>query len=133
MLTASRKFIESIISLPITTYSPVAKLTSFCTILAITAHQDWDIESFDFNGACFNGELDANKETFMQAPLGYDDDWHTIKCLIKLLYALKQAGRCLYDTLVHALKASDSTPVSPIRGVFVACVGDEILVLLVHG
>ena len=40
-----------------TTYLPVAKLTSFCTILVIAVHQDWDIESFDFNGAYLNGEL----------------------------------------------------------------------------
>ena len=33
------------------TYSPVAKLTSFRTILAIAARYNWDIESFDFNGA----------------------------------------------------------------------------------
>jgi hypothetical protein len=33
------------------TYSPVAKLTGFCTILAIAARHDWEIKSFDFNGA----------------------------------------------------------------------------------
>jgi hypothetical protein len=33
-----------------TTYSPVAKLMSFRTILAIAVCYDWDIESFDFNG-----------------------------------------------------------------------------------
>ncbi len=31
------------------TYSPVAKLTSFRTILAMAACHDWKIESFDFN------------------------------------------------------------------------------------
>ena len=88
---------------------------SFPDVLAITADQNWDIENFNINSAYFNGELDANKETYMQAPLGYDNDRHTVKCLINLLYALTQAGRRLYDMLVYALKASDSTPVSPIQ------------------
>ena len=76
-----------------TTYSPVAKLTSFRTILAIAACQDWDIESFDFNGMYLNGKLDANEEIYMQALLGYDNNQHTVKCLRKSLYSLKQAGR----------------------------------------
>jgi len=44
------------------TFSPVAKLASFRTILAIAVCYNWDIESFDFNGAYLNGELDNNEE-----------------------------------------------------------------------
>jgi hypothetical protein len=57
-----------------TTFSPVAKLSSFCTILAITVHHDWEIESFDFNAAYLNGELDDDKEIYMHPPPGYDSD-----------------------------------------------------------
>ena len=32
------------------------------------------MESFDFNSAYLNGELDANEEIYMQAPPGYDND-----------------------------------------------------------
>ena len=39
------------------TYSPVANLTSFRTILALAAREDWDIDCFDFDGAYLNGEL----------------------------------------------------------------------------
>jgi hypothetical protein len=63
------------------TYSPVAKLTSFCTILAIAARHDWEIESFDFNG-----ELDANEQIFMQAPPGYESNPRIVKRLLKSLY-----------------------------------------------
>ena len=34
-----------------TTFSPVSKLSSFRTLLAIAAHPNWDIQSFDTNGA----------------------------------------------------------------------------------
>ena len=75
------------------TYSPIAKLTSFRTILAIAAHYNWDIESFNFNGMYLNGELDANEEIYMQAPPRYKSDACTVKHLRKSLYSLKQAGR----------------------------------------
>ena len=87
--------------------SPIVKLTtsSFCTTLAIATRQKLEIESFDFNVAYLNGELDANKEIYMQAPLGYDNDPHTVKRLRNLPYGLKQASRHWYDTLVRALKS----------------------------
>ena len=115
-----------------TTYSPVAKLTSFRAILAIAARHDWDIESFDFNGAYLNGELDPNEEIYMQSPPGYESDARAVKHLKKSLYGLKQAGRRWYDTLVRALtdlgfKISVADP-----GVFLARVGQELLVLAVH-
>ena len=31
------------------TYSPIAKLASFCLILAIAAHHGWEVHAFDFN------------------------------------------------------------------------------------
>ena len=52
------------------TFSPVAKLTSIRTLLAIAARNDWEIESFDFDGAYLNGELNADEVIYMQAPLG---------------------------------------------------------------
>jgi hypothetical protein len=98
-----------------TTYSPVAKLTSFRTILAIAARHDWEIKSFDFIGAYSNGELDANEELYMQAPPGYDSDLRVVKRLLKLLYGSKQAGRRWYNRLVPS-RASDSQLALLIRG-----------------
>ena len=114
------------------TYSPVAKLTSFRAILAIAARYDWNIESFDFNGAYLNGELDANEEIYMQAPPGYESDARTVKYLRKSLYGLKQAGRRWYDTLVRTLtNLGFSTSVAD-PGVFHVRVGEHMLVLAVH-
>jgi hypothetical protein len=47
------------------TYSPVARLASFCIILAYAAHYDGEVESFDFNGTYLSGTLDNNKEIYM--------------------------------------------------------------------
>ena len=64
-----------------TTFLPITKLTSFRIILAAAARFDWDIESFDFNGAYLNGELDNNKEIYMYSPPGYNGDRQTVKRL----------------------------------------------------
>ena len=64
-----------------TTFSPIAKLTSFRIILTATTCFDWDIESFDFNGAYLNGELDNNEEIYMYSPPGYNGDRQTVKRL----------------------------------------------------
>jgi hypothetical protein len=115
-----------------TTYSPVAKLTSFRTLLAIAARYDWDIESFDFNGAYLNGELEDNEEIYMQSPPGYDSDAHTVKYLRKSLYGLKQAGRRWYDTLARALTDLGFVISSADPGVFYTRVDEHLLVLAVH-
>jgi Reverse transcriptase (RNA-dependent DNA polymerase) len=82
------------------TYSPVARMASFRTIIAIAAEKDWEIDSFDFNGAYLNGELDPDEEIYMEFPPGYKP-WgkNTILRLQKTLYSLKQAGQRWYDSL----------------------------------
>jgi hypothetical protein len=56
------------------TYSPVTHLTSFRLILAIAAHNNWEVEAFDFNSAYLNGELDMDEEIYMQEPPGYETE-----------------------------------------------------------
>jgi len=47
--------------------SPVATLPSFQAVLALAARYDWEIESFDFNRAFLNGELEPDEEIYTQA------------------------------------------------------------------
>lgn len=114
------------------TFSPVAKLSSIRLILAIAARFDWEIESFDFNGAYLNGELDDNEEIYMYPPPGYDNDGTTVKRLRKSLYGLKQAGRKWYDTLSRALANLGFCVSQADPGVFLARIDEDILILAVH-
>jgi len=85
-------------------FSPVVKLASFRTVLALAARFDWEIKLFDFNGAYLNGELDEDEEIYMQAPPGYENQGeHFVKRLKKSLYGLKQAGQKWYDALSRVL------------------------------
>ena len=54
------------------TYAPVARLTSLRLILVIAAHQNWDIDIFDFHSAFLNSKLDDDKIIFMELPPGFD-------------------------------------------------------------
>jgi len=116
------------------TYLPVAKLSSIHLILALAARHDWEVESFDFNGAYLNGELSDEEEIFMQEPPGYEtkEGGPSIKWLLKLLYGLKQAGQKWYKVLCCTLtdlvfRVSNADP-----GIFHACIGEHALILAVH-
>jgi Reverse transcriptase (RNA-dependent DNA polymerase) len=85
------------------TFSPVAKLSSFRAVLAIAARNDWEVNTFDFNGAYLNGELDEGEEIYMQEPPGYEEGDGNVKRLQKSLYGLKQAGRKWCDALSRTM------------------------------
>ena len=83
------------------TWAPVEKLTSIQFLLATATQNGWPIDMFNFHSAFLNGELDSNKEVFMEQPQGYeesDKNWYVCK-LFKSLYGLKQAGRKWYNPL----------------------------------
>jgi Reverse transcriptase (RNA-dependent DNA polymerase) len=68
-------------------------MVSFHTIIAIAAEKDWEINSFNFNGAYLNRKLDPDEEIYMEFPPGYKPQGkNMILQLWKTLYSLKQAG-----------------------------------------
>ena len=74
------------------TFSLVARLASFCTVLTLAVCHDWEIDMFNFIGAYLNGMLDKDEEIYMQPPSGYKGQGENVLWLKKLLYGLKQAG-----------------------------------------
>jgi transposase InsO family protein len=115
------------------TYSPVAKMASVRSTLAMAARFDWDIESFDFNGAYLNGTLDDDEELYMHEPPGYESQGEPkVKRLHKSLYGLKQAGRKWYDTLTRALTDLGFCASSADPGVFLAKPEGQLLILAIH-
>jgi Reverse transcriptase (RNA-dependent DNA polymerase) len=115
------------------TYSPVMRLGSFCLILAIAACNNWEVKVFDFNSAYLNGELNVDEEIYMQEPLGYETvTGDEVKKLLKALYGLKQASCKWYDALYGALTDLGFHVARVDPGVFIAQIGDSVLLLAVH-
>jgi Reverse transcriptase (RNA-dependent DNA polymerase) len=115
------------------TFTPVAKLTSIQTILTIAARNNWPIDMFDFNSAFLNGQLDEDKEVFMEQLPGYkesDPQKYCIK-LYKSLYGLKQAGQKWYEIVYRTLAELGFKKCKADQAVFYIHAGKDILVLAI--
>ena len=73
------------------TFSPVVRLESIRTLLALVVTEDWEMQQMDVNGAYLNGTI--KEQIYMKQPEGFNDGTGRVCHLIKSLYGLKQAGR----------------------------------------
>ena len=117
------------------TYAPVARLSSLCTILAIAARNDWNIEVFDFHSAFLNGKLDKGEDIYMDLPPGYKTNGKYNRPVAKLLIALyesKQGALKWYLELCQMLRTLKLTRTESDWGVFYLHTGRDILPLASH-
>ena len=76
-------------------YTPVAKLASIHTVLALAACLNLKLHQIDIKGVYLNGELNDEETIYMHQPPGYTDPAlpRHICRLRKMLYGLKQSNR----------------------------------------
>ena len=88
------------------TYSPVARLTTIRTLIAVAASYGLIIHQMDVKTAFLNGELD--EEIYMDQPEGFIADGQENKVcrLIKSLYGLKQAPKQWHEKFDNTLTAA---------------------------
>nr|GFA76800.1 ATP phosphoribosyltransferase 1, chloroplastic [Tanacetum cinerariifolium] len=90
----------------IDTYSPVTRITSIRTILAIAALRNLEVHQMDVKTAFLNGDLE--KQIYMNQPEGFIAPGLEGKVyrLVKSLYGLKQAPKQWHQKFDHAMLES---------------------------
>ena len=58
------------------TYAPVARLSSFCLLLAIAAQNEWTVNTFDFDSAYLNSKLGEEENIYLEQPVRYETKDH---------------------------------------------------------
>ena len=85
------------------TYSPVSRITSIRTLIAIASLNNMEIHQMDVKTAFLNGELD--EEIYMEQPEGFLVQGQENKAckLVKSLYGLKQAPKQWHEKFDHTM------------------------------
>ena len=84
------------------TYSPVAKITSICLVLAYAAHYDLEIMSFDVKTTFLHAKLSTTIYC-KQIPGFPEADPQTVLHLLVALYGLHQSSYEFYMLLLHLM------------------------------
>ncbi|XP_068504175.1 uncharacterized mitochondrial protein AtMg00810-like [Phaseolus vulgaris] len=113
------------------TYSPVARLTTIRTILAVASTMNWHLEQLDVNNAFLHGDLE--EEVYMELPPGIaSKKAHQVCRLMKSIYGLKQASKRWYDKLTSFLHSINFTHSKADNSLFVRNIEDSFIALLVY-
>ena len=81
------------------TFSPIARYSTVCLLLAVSATMDYELHHFDVETAFLNGVLD--EDIYMRVPQGVEVDSGMVLKLNKAIYGTKQASR-IWNANLHA-------------------------------
>lgn len=114
-------------------FSPVARIDTIRTIIAIAAQRGWKVSQFDVKSAFLNGEL--QEEVYVEQPHGFEIEGleNKVYKLGKALYGLKQAPRAWYGKidkyfLDNRFQRSESEPTLYVKSKDT----DEILIVCLY-
>ena len=113
------------------TFSPVAKMTTVRTILAITASQSWRLHQMDVKNAFLHGDI--QEEIYMKLPSGMTTSSPHDVCKLRLsLYGLKQAHRAWFEKFRSTLLSFSFIQSQYDSSLFLHTSTSGIVILLVY-
>ncbi|GKA04775.1 RmlC-like cupins superfamily protein [Tanacetum coccineum] len=114
------------------TFTPVAKMVTVRTLLAISTINNWFVHQLDINNSFLHGDL--NEEVYMIVPSGYKRPLppNTVCRLKKSLYGLKQANRQWFIKLTTLLLSIGFTQSHAKTSLFTYYKGTDTLILLIY-
>ncbi|KAJ4746686.1 Retroelement pol polyprotein-like [Rhynchospora pubera] len=113
------------------TFSPVAKMGTIRTVLAVAIAKGWELHQMDVHNAFLHGEL--HEEVYMRLPPGFTSSLSGKVCrLKKSLYGLRQAPRMWFSKLTTALQKYGFTQSRADYSLFVCAKGTTFLTVLVY-
>jgi hypothetical protein len=113
------------------TFSPVAKITTVRTLLALASIHSWHLHQMDVNNVFLHGDL--QEEVYMDVPQGVTCSKPNQVCkLIKSLYGLRQASRKWYERLTSLLIDQGYSQSSSDYSLFILRNGSDFTALLVY-
>ncbi|CAL1353265.1 unnamed protein product [Linum trigynum] len=112
------------------TFSPVVKVNTVKTLLAVASVKNWFLHQMDISNAFLNGDLE--EEVYIKIPLGMKAIPGKCCKLRKSLYGLKQASRQWYAKLTEALTNFGFTQSYSDYSLFTKQTPEGILVMLVY-
>ncbi|KAM3302948.1 putative mitochondrial protein like [Capsicum chacoense] len=99
------------------TFSPVAKMTTVRTMIAVASVRQWKIFQMDVKNAFLNGDL--HEEVYMTPPPGIDHQPGEVCRFRKALYGLKQAPRAWFEKFSTVITSLGFVPSNHDSALFV--------------
>ncbi|KAJ0433139.1 putative RNA-directed DNA polymerase [Helianthus annuus] len=101
------------------TFTPVAKMTTVRTLIAVASVRQWKICQMDVKNAFLNGDL--HEEVYMTPPPGIAHQPGEVCRLRKALYGLKQAPRAWFEKFSTVITSLGFVPSNHDSALFTRC------------